>query len=84
MTIGSGFLKIMPTTSFIHAFGAHLPERVVTNAELASQLGCTPEWMESVSGIRERRWAGEETVADLATARRARLFAKSRHRSIAS
>jgi 3-oxoacyl-[acyl-carrier-protein] synthase III len=55
-------------TSYIHAFGAHLPDRVVTNAELASQLGCTPEWIESVSGIRERRWAGEETVADLATA----------------
>jgi 3-oxoacyl-[acyl-carrier-protein] synthase-3 len=52
--------------SFIHAFGAHLPERVVTNADLALQVGCTPEWIESVSGIRERRWAGEETVADLA------------------
>jgi 3-oxoacyl-[acyl-carrier-protein] synthase-3 len=52
--------------TYIHAFGAHVPDRVVTNAELASQLGCTPEWIESVSGIRERRWAGEETVADLA------------------
>jgi 3-oxoacyl-[acyl-carrier-protein] synthase III len=41
---------------------------VVTNAELASQLSCTPEWIEGVSGIRERRWAGDETVADLATA----------------
>ena len=52
--------------TYIHAFGAHLPDRIVTNAELASQLACTPEWIESVSGIRERRWAGEETVADLA------------------
>jgi len=51
--------------TYIHAFGAYLPERVVTNAELATQLGCTTEWIESVSGIRERRWAGEETVADL-------------------
>ncbi|MGA3185922.1 MAG: ketoacyl-ACP synthase III [Bryobacteraceae bacterium] len=56
----------MKTQAYIHAFGAYLPERVVTNAELASQLGCTAEWIESVSGIRERRWAGEETVADLA------------------
>jgi 3-oxoacyl-[acyl-carrier-protein] synthase-3 len=54
--------------SYIHAFGAHAPDRVVTNAELALRLECTPEWIESVSGIRERRWAGEETVADLATA----------------
>ena len=58
----------MSEPSYIHAFGAHVPERVVTNAELASKLGCTEEWIESVSGIRERRWAGEETVSDLATA----------------
>jgi 3-oxoacyl-[acyl-carrier-protein] synthase-3 len=58
----------MPDRSYIHAFGAHLPERVVTNIELASQLGCTAEWIESASGIRERRWAGQESVADLATA----------------
>lgn len=54
--------------SFIRAFGIYVPDRIVTNAELASQLGCTPEWIENVSGIRERRWAGEETVADLAVA----------------
>ena len=54
--------------SYIHAFGSYLPERIVTNAELASRLNCTPEWIESASGIRERRWAGEETVADLAAA----------------
>jgi 3-oxoacyl-[acyl-carrier-protein] synthase-3 len=58
----------MPDTSYIHAFGAYLPARVVTNAELATQLNCTPEWIENVSGIRERRWAQDETVADLATA----------------
>jgi len=56
----------VPDASYIHAFGAYLPERVVRSAELAEQLGCTAEWIESVSGIRERRWAGEETVADLA------------------
>ncbi len=54
--------------SYLHAFGAHLPARVVENAELASQLGCTSEWIESASGIRARRWAGQETVADLAVA----------------
>ena len=58
----------MPGTSYIHGFGAHLPDRVVTNDELASQLNCTPEWIEGVSGIRERRWAGDESVADLAAA----------------
>ena len=56
----------MPDISYIHAFGAHLPDRVVPNSELAAQLGCTADWIESVSGIRERRWAGDETVSDLA------------------
>jgi 3-oxoacyl-[acyl-carrier-protein] synthase-3 len=54
--------------SYIHAFGAYVPERVVTNEELAAQVGCTPEWIENASGIRERRWADVETVADLGLA----------------
>ena len=67
----------MPDSSYIHCFGAHLPDRVVTNAELAAQLTCTPEWIESVSGIRQRRWAGAETVADLATAAARNCLAKA-------
>jgi 3-oxoacyl-[acyl-carrier-protein] synthase-3 len=56
-------------SAYLHAFGAHLPERVVSNAELAERVKCTPEWIESVSGIRERRWADDDmTVADLAVA----------------
>ena len=53
----------------LHAFGAYLPERVVGNAELAERAGCASEWIESVSGIRERRWAApQETAADMAVA----------------
>ena len=56
-------------SAYLHAFGAYVPEQVVTNADLASRLGCTAEWIESASGIRERRWAGEETgVVDLGAA----------------
>jgi len=52
--------------AYLHAFGAGLPERIVSNAELAERVGCTAEWIESVSGIRERRWADEKTtVVDL-------------------
>ena len=55
--------------AYLHGFGAYLPERIVTNAELAGRLGRTAEWIESASGIRERRWATAETsVADLAVA----------------
>ena len=56
-------------SSYLHAFGCHMPERVVTNAEIAARVGRTAEWIESASGIRERRWAAAETtVADLAVA----------------
>jgi 3-oxoacyl-[acyl-carrier-protein] synthase-3 len=42
---------------------------MVPNSELASRVGCTAEWIESVSGIRERRWAAAETtVTDMAEA----------------
>jgi 3-oxoacyl-[acyl-carrier-protein] synthase-3 len=47
----------------------HVPKRVVTNQEMAVRVGRTAEWIESASGIRERRWAAVETsVADLALA----------------
>jgi 3-oxoacyl-[acyl-carrier-protein] synthase-3 len=53
----------------LHGFGCALPERVVTNAELGERLGCTVDWIESVSGIRERRWAAaEQSIVDLAAA----------------
>jgi 3-oxoacyl-[acyl-carrier-protein] synthase-3 len=52
--------------AFLRGFGAYVPERVVTNAELAPQLGVEPEWILSVSGIGERRYAAvDETVASL-------------------
>src|SRR5271165_7137717 len=49
----------------IRAFGRYLPERVLTNKELAGKLGCTAEWIYEVSGIEERRVASE-SVASLA------------------
>jgi 3-oxoacyl-[acyl-carrier-protein] synthase-3 len=56
-------------SAYLNAFGFHVPPRVVANAELAARVGCTAEWIESVSGIRERRWAASETsVTDLAEA----------------
>ena len=55
--------------AFLHGFGMYVPERVVTNEEIAARIGRTAEWIEGASGIRERRWAGDGTgVADLAVA----------------
>lgn len=52
--------------SSTRAFGAYLPARVVTNAELAARLNCEPGWIFEVSGIEERRYAAaEESVASM-------------------
>ncbi len=52
---------------YLTAFGTALPERIVTNAELAPLLGVTPEWIETNSGIRERRWVNaNQAASDLA------------------
>jgi 3-oxoacyl-[acyl-carrier-protein] synthase-3 len=65
-------------SAYLHGFGAYVPERVVSNAELAARLDRTPEWIESASGIRERRWAGEETgLVDLGAAAAAECLDRS-------
>lgn len=55
------------SSCYLHGFGVCLPPRVVSNAEIAARVGCTAEWIDSASGIGERRWAAPETsVADMA------------------
>lgn len=51
-------------SAYLRAFGRYLPDRVVTNAELAARLDRTPEWIEQASGILQRRYAalGETEV----------------------
>ena len=46
--------------SFIAGFGAYVPSRIVSNAELAGLLDCPAEWIRGASGIEERRYAGSE------------------------
>jgi len=43
--------------AFVIASGSALPERIVSNEELATQLGLPPEQILKSSGIKERRWA---------------------------
>jgi 3-oxoacyl-[acyl-carrier-protein] synthase III len=51
----------------IVTFGSYIPERIVTNPELALKLECTPEWILEMSGIEERRYAApEEGVVEMA------------------
>ncbi|HSE98091.1 MAG TPA: ketoacyl-ACP synthase III [Blastocatellia bacterium] len=52
---------------YITGYGSALPDRRVTNAELAPLLSITPEQIEAGSGIRERRWVlPDQSASDLA------------------
>ena len=51
---------------FVRGSGTYVPERAVSNEELAPQLGLDPEWIFKASGIRSRRRAAEgETAGSL-------------------
>jgi 3-oxoacyl-[acyl-carrier-protein] synthase-3 len=51
----------------ITGLGAYVPERVLTNAELATLVDTTDEWIIERTGIKERRIAApEEAFTDLA------------------
>ena len=47
----------MKMRSVVRGVGSYLPERVVTNAELAAQVDTSDEWIVQRSGIRERHIA---------------------------
>ena len=50
----------------LRAFGKYLPERIVTNDELAPQLGILADKITASSGVLERRYAADdETVVSL-------------------
>ena len=54
-------------TASIIGTGSYTPERVMTNAELAKFVDTSDEWIQTRTGIRERRIAGpEQATSDLA------------------
>ena len=57
----------MTYRSMVVGSGGYLPERVITNDELARRLDTSDEWITQRTGIRERRVAAEgELCSDLA------------------
>ena len=59
----------MMTRSLLIGCGAYLPERVVTNEELAQRLDTSDEWIRERSGITRRHIAADgELTSDLAAA----------------
>ena len=55
--------------SILAGMGGYLPERIVTNAELAASVDTSDEWIRERTGISQRHIAGaHETCAFMATA----------------
>lgn len=58
----------MPPTAVIAGVGSSVPERVVTNADLAARLDTSDEWIRTRTGIRQRHVVDSGTsTGDLAT-----------------
>jgi 3-oxoacyl-[acyl-carrier-protein] synthase-3 len=59
----------MPLRSILAGCGGYLPERVVSNDELAHTIDTSDEWIRERTGIRQRHFAGRhETCAFMGTA----------------
>jgi len=67
----------MPRTEFI-ATGFHVPERVVTNDDLAQIMDTSDEWITQRSGIKTRHWVSDgETGVTLARQAALQALAKA-------
>src|SRR5260370_37456725 len=61
-------MAIHKLRSVVRGVGAFLPERVLTNAELAKTVDTSNEWIQQRTGIRQRHIAAPgETTSHLAT-----------------
>jgi 3-oxoacyl-[acyl-carrier-protein] synthase-3 len=68
-----------PTRAAISAVATYVPERILTNAELATRLDTSDEWIVTRTGIRERRvGAPGETTSRMGAEAVRRLMAKRR------
>jgi 3-oxoacyl-[acyl-carrier-protein] synthase-3 len=56
----------MSSGSKVLSFGHYQPARILTNDDLAEMVDTNDEWIQSRVGIKERRIADGETVADMA------------------
>ena len=63
---------------YISAIGCYVPEKIVTNNDLAQSVETSDEWIYTHTGIRERHIAGlQEKCSDLAVKAALNLFSKN-------
>ncbi len=68
-----------PHRARLVAVDAHIPERVLTNADLEKMVDTSDEWIVTRTGIRERRIAEpDQSTADLATLAARKILATAR------
>jgi len=61
-------MTVTKLRSAVRGVGAYLPQRVLSNAEMATMVDTTDEWIQQRTGIRQRHIAAEgETTSMLAT-----------------
>ncbi|MGH7509935.1 MAG: beta-ketoacyl-ACP synthase III [Gemmatimonadales bacterium] len=66
-----------PSRATISAVATYVPERVLTNADLAQRLDTSDEWIVTRTGIRERRIGGPgETTSTMGSEAVGRLMAR--------
>jgi 3-oxoacyl-[acyl-carrier-protein] synthase III len=59
--------EVVTLQAYIESVGAYVPDRIVTNEELARNLDTSDEWIFTHTGIRERRIAADgERASDMA------------------
>ncbi len=59
----------MVVRSRVVGCGAYLPQKIITNADLAARLNTSDDWIAQRTGIRQRHVAADgEFTSDLATA----------------
>src|SRR4029453_14527778 len=56
---GSGGYLVTVIRSIVLGCGSYLPERVVSNAELAAKIDTSDDWIVQRTGIRQRHIAAE-------------------------
>ena len=55
--------------SVVHGCGAYLPERILTNAELATTVDTSDEWIQQRTGIRQRHIAADGELTSISRSR---------------
>lgn len=66
MELSPGGTVPAPIRARIAGLGSFLPKNVVTSTELERRLGIPSGWVERITGVRNRRYAEDETVVTMA------------------